>query len=83
MNTASHKLGLRSLDDIPEIQYNKKAVQAIERQTERKYAELSPAGFQRRKRVMYMTGYEIAMICIAAMTLLLKLIEVIINLLHK
>ena len=32
---------------------------------------------------MYMTGYEIAMICIAAMTLLLKLIEVIINLLHK
>ena len=32
---------------------------------------------------MYMTGYEITMICIAAMTLLLKLIEVIFNLLHK
>jgi len=32
---------------------------------------------------MDMTGYEITMICIAAMTLLLKWIEVIFNLLHK
>lgn len=47
-----------------------------------KYAELSPAEFV-RKQVMRMTGYEITMICIAAMTLLLKLIEVIFNLFHK
>jgi len=32
---------------------------------------------------MRMTGYEITMICIAAMTLLLKLIEVIYNLIKK
>ena len=32
---------------------------------------------------MCMTGYEITMICIAAMTLLLKLIEVIYNLIKK
>ena len=76
-------MGVRSLDDIPEILYNKKAVQAIGQQTGRQYAELSPAGFQRRKRVMRMTGYEITMICIAAMTLLLKLIEVIYNLIKK
>ena len=32
---------------------------------------------------MCMTGYEITMICIAAMTLLLKLIEVILNFIKK
>jgi len=32
---------------------------------------------------MRMNGYEIAMICIAAMTLLLKLIEVILNQIKK
>ena len=32
-----------------------------------------------RKQVMYMTGYEITMICIAAMTFLLKLIEFIVD----
>ncbi len=30
-----------------------------------------------------MSGYEITMICIASMTLLLKLIEVISDLIHK
>ena len=36
-----------------------------------------------RRQVMYMNGYEITMICIASMTLLLKLIEFILNQIKK
>ena len=42
--------------------------------TGRKYAELLPAGHKRRQ-VMDMDAYQIIMICIASVTLVLKLIE--------
>ena len=39
------------------------------------YAELTPAGLAKERQVTDMSTYEIIMICIAAVTLLLKLIE--------
>ncbi len=53
-----------------------------QRQTGRQYAELAPAGHKGRQ-VMDMDGYQIVMICISAMTLLLKLIEVFLNQINK
>lgn len=52
----------------------KTALRAVKGQTGRKYAELAPARPIQRQ-VMRMNAYEIIMICIASMTLLLKLIE--------
>ena len=46
------------------------------------YAGLGLPDYQGR-RVMCMNGYEITMICIAAMTFLLKLIEFIFNSIRK
>ena len=47
------------------------------------YAELAPAGIYEGRQVLDMDGYQITMVCIAAMTLLLKLIEFIMNQIKK
>ena len=48
-----------------------------------KYAELDHLPEYEGRQVMDMDGYQITMICIAAMTLLLKLIEFILNQIKK
>ena len=70
------------LDVVFLFVYNKKATRTIGWQTGRKYAELLPAGHKGRQ-VMDMDVYQTTMVCLAAMTLLLKLIEFILNQIKK
>ena len=60
----------------------KKPSEQSDGKTGRKYAALSPAGHKGRQ-VMDMDVYQTTMVCLAAMTLLLKLIEFILNQIKK
>ena len=70
------------LDSILPFTYNKTAAGSFRRQTGRHTRSLRLPGIQTRQ-VTRMNAYEITMIVIASMTLLLKVIEVIYNLMKK
>ena len=71
------------LDCLSDCLYNKKASRAIGWQDRETYAELAPAGLTKERQVLDMDAYQIIMICIASVTLVLKLIELYHNISRK